>query len=32
VAVYFSHDLGSDVTTNAAGSVADMFFSGSMVA
>ena len=32
VAVYFSHDLGSDVTTNASGSVAKMFFSGSMVA
>jgi hypothetical protein len=32
VAVYFSHDLGSDVTTNANGTIAGMFFSGSMVA
>lgn len=32
VAVYFSHDLGSDVTTNASGTIAKMFFSGSLVA
>jgi len=32
VSVYFSHDLGSNVTLNTTGSVAVMFFSGSMVA
>jgi hypothetical protein len=32
VAVYFRHDLGSDVTTNATGTFANMSFAGSRIA